>query len=73
MPWLIRGPVPTMATGDCPWCEKKQTTLHLMAAMIDGQLGGDYVCAECLLALDRMRDANKPLRNNPPVEVTEFD
>lgn len=75
MPYLIKGPVPTQAVGDCPWCEKKNTVLHLMAAYIDGQLGGDYVCAECILKLDRMREQNAKgkiiLRNNPEVEVCE--
>lgn len=73
MPYLIKGPVPTQAVGDCPWCEKKNTVLHLMAAYIEGQLGGDYVCAECILNLDRMREQNAKdkliLTNNPEVEV----
>lgn len=73
MPYIIKGPVPTMAVGDCPWCEKKNTILHLMAAYIDGVLGGDYVCAKCMLALDEMREENAKdkviLKNNPKIEV----
>ena len=73
MPYLIKGPVPTMAVGKCPWCEKENKVLHLMAAYIDGHLGGDYVCARCILALDELREQNpqfgKIIRNNPKVEV----
>lgn len=73
MAWLIHGAVPTQAIGDCPWCDKKHTVLHLMAAMIDGKLGGDYVCAECMLNLDRMRGEHPEtaLVNNPEVEISE--
>lgn len=73
MPYIIKGPVPTMAIGDCPWCDKKKTVLHLMAARIDGVLGGDYVCAKCMLALDELREQNAKdkiiLKNNPEIEV----
>ena len=80
MPYLIKGPVPTEAVGDCPWCEKKKTVLHLTAAMIDGKLGGDYVCARCLLYLDEMREESARVRDgkirlgaNPKVEVSSCD
>lgn len=71
MAYLIKGPVPTVALGDCPWCDKKNTVLHLMAAMLDRQLCGDYVCAKCLLLLDQSREEHpeEALRNNPEVEV----
>ena len=75
MPYIIKGPVPTRAIGDCPWCEKKKTILHLMAAYIDGVLGCEYVCAKCLLTLDEMTEQNAKdklvLHNNPEIEVTE--
>lgn len=78
MPYLIKGPVPTEAVGDCPWCEKKKTVLHLTAAMIDGKLCGDYVCARCLLQLDEMREEVRDklgkekivLTNNPEVMIS---
>ena len=78
MPYLIKGPVPTEAVGDCPWCEKKKTVLHLTAAMIDGKLAGDYVCARCLLRLDEMREETRDklgkekivLTNNPEVMIS---
>lgn len=77
MPYLIKGPVPTRAVGSCPWCEKKNRVLHLMAARIDGQLGGEYVCAECILSLDKMteerwkEEGRQILHNNPELEVNE--
>ena len=75
MPYLIKGPVPTQAVGKCPWCEKKNAVLHLMAAYVDGHLGGEYVCAKCILDLDKMREQNAKgkiiLKNNPKVEVSE--
>ena len=75
MPYLIKGPVPTQVVGKCPWCEKENAVLHLMAARIEGQLGCEYVCAKCILALDNMREQNANgkiiLRNNPEVEVCE--
>lgn len=58
MPYIIHGPVPTQAIGKCPWCEKENKVLHLVAAYIDGLLGGEYVCAKCILALDEMREQN---------------
>lgn len=73
MPYIIKGPVPTEAIGDCPWCGKKKKVLHLIAARIDGELGGDYVCAKCLVGLDSAREASREkhiLRNNPEVEIT---
>lgn len=70
MPYMIKGPVPTRAIGKCPWCERENAILHLLAAIIDGQLGGDYVCARCLLALDEMTDTKRGLRSNPEVEVS---
>lgn len=73
MPYLIKGPVPTEAIGDCPWCGKKHTVLHLTAAMLEGKLCADYVCATCLLILDQMREEHidKALTNNPKVEIAE--
>ena len=75
MPYLIKGAVPTQAVGKCPWCEKENTVLHLMAVRIEGQLGGEYVCAKCILELDKMREQNAKgkivLINNPEVEVDE--
>lgn len=59
-----------MATGDCPWCDKKAGVLHLIAARIEGQLTGDYVCAECLVRLDALR-REKTLSNNPEVQISE--
>lgn len=77
MSFLIKGPVPTAAIGDCPWCEKKNAVLHLIAATFEGKLGGDYVCAKCLLALDTIREEKHQQRtallNNPSVEVSEND
>ena len=74
MTYLIKGPVPTVAVGDCPWCEKKNAVLHLMAMTFEGKLCGEYVCAKCLLALDTMREEQQSQRralvNNPDVEVT---
>ena len=76
MPYIIKGAVPTMAVGKCPWCEKENKVLHLMACRIDGLLGCEYVCAKCILALDGIREQNAKdgkivLRNNPEVEVQE--
>ena len=77
MPWLIKGPVPTTAVGKCPWCEKENKVLHLEAAIIDGHLGGEYVCAKCLLAIDQMREQRAKekgkliLYPNPKVEVAK--
>lgn len=72
MPYMIRGKVPTRAVGDCPWCEKKQTILHILACYIDGIIGCEYVCAKCLLALDEMTEKNmKGLRGDPIVEIQE--
>lgn len=76
MPYIIHGPVPTQAIGKCPWCERENKVLHLMAAYIDGLLGGEYVCAKCILALDEIREQNAKekkiiLKNNPEVEVAE--
>ena len=76
MPYLIKGAVPTMAVGKCPWCEKENAVLHLMAAYIDGQLGGEYVCAKSILELDELREQNAKngtidLNNNPEVEIDE--
>ena len=73
MPFLIHGAVPTEAIGDCPWCDKKNTILHLTATTFEGQLGGEYVCAKCLLNLDRLREENKrkALTNNPKVWIAK--
>lgn len=77
MPYLIKGPVPTQAVGKCPWCENENKVLHLMAVTVDGHLGGEYVCAKCILVLDEMREQaakekGKPiLFPNPKVEVAE--
>ena len=68
--YRIKGPVPTRCIGDCPWCNKKNGVLHLLAATIDGELTGMYVCARCLLSLDDMRDKlGYGLGDNPDVEV----
>ncbi len=73
MTYLIKGPVPTVAIGDCPWCDKKGATLHLLAVTLEGKLCGEYVCAKCLLALDTMREESQSQRlalvNNPALEV----
>ena len=76
MPYLIKGAVPTMAVGKCPWCEKENKVLHLMACYVDGQTGGEYVCAKCILALDEMREENAKggkinLGIQPELEIEE--
>ena len=76
MPYLIKGAVPTRAVGKCPWCEKEKAVLHLMACYVDGQLGCEYVCAKCMLALDEITEQNAKdgkiiLRGNPAIEIKE--
>ena len=52
--------------------------MHLLAAMIDGQLGADYVCAKCLVLLDALREENRKngkiqFGTNPEVMISEAD
>ena len=64
MPYRIIGPVKTEVIGKCPWCDKKKAILHLDATLLDGEPVCEYLCAECLLTLDRMRKKRGVLAEN---------
>ena len=71
--YVINGSVPTECIGPCPWCGEKDSILHLTAATIEGKLCGEYVCADCLKALDAIRKEKRRtvLPNNPEVEIAK--
>lgn len=72
----IKKPVPTRAIGKCPWCERHNVILHILAANLDGiGLCCEYICAKCLAAMDAAcgikYTAEQIARDNPEVEVSE--
>ena len=73
----IKKTVPTRAIGKCPWCERHNVVLHLLAANIEGiGLCCEYICAKCLDVMDScwtQHTMEDIALNNPEVEVGEDD
>lgn len=59
MPYIPHGIPPTEAIGKCPWCDEKDTILHMISAEYNGETIIEYVCANCLVKLDKLRKYRK--------------
>ena len=55
MPYIPHGIPPTEAIGKCPWCDEKNTILHMIRTEYNGETIVEYICANCLVNLDKIR------------------